>query len=74
MIVRALRRRISPKFKIQNLQPRISAKKCKCPSLFIAALRDNYITDKQVEHVLKYIVGVNHIHLLIFGILKLEVI
>ncbi len=53
MIVRALRRRISPKFKIQNLQPRISAKKCKCPSLFIAALRDNYITHKQVEHVFK---------------------
>eukprot|EP00943_MAST-04B_sp_MAST-4B-sp1_P002006 g2006.t1 len=52
-IVRALRKRITPKFKIQNLQPRASAKKCKCPSLFVAALRDNYITPKQVEHVFK---------------------
>lgn len=53
MVVRALRNRISPKFKLENLQPRASAKKCKCPSLFVAALRDNYITHKQVENVFK---------------------
>ena len=53
MVVRALRNRISPRFKLENLQPRASAKKCKCPSLFVAALRDNYITHKQVENVFK---------------------
>eukprot|EP00945_MAST-04E_sp_MAST-4E-sp1_P000947 g947.t1 len=57
MIVRAIRNRVSPKFDIKRLKPMVSAKKCKCPALFAASLRDIYITQKQVESVFNAYAG-----------------